>query len=52
MKKAHLSAVAIAAALALPGSPARAQSSEIAIGITHYHNRAGGSARHSRTQCA
>ena len=34
MKKTCLSAVAIAAALALPGSPARAQSNEIVIGIT------------------
>jgi branched-chain amino acid transport system substrate-binding protein len=34
MKKTCLSAVAIVAALALPGSPARAQSSEIVIGIT------------------
>ena len=34
MKKTYLSAVAIAAALALPGSPARAQSNEIVIGIT------------------
>jgi branched-chain amino acid transport system substrate-binding protein len=34
MRKTYLSAVAIAAALALPGSPARAQSSEIVIGIT------------------
>ena len=34
MKKTCLSAVAIAAALALPGSPARAQGSEIVIGIT------------------
>jgi branched-chain amino acid transport system substrate-binding protein len=34
MKRTYLSAVAIAAALALPGSPARAQSNEIVIGIT------------------
>src|SRR5579862_4063102 len=34
MKKTCLSAVAIAAALALPGSSARAQSNEIVIGIT------------------
>jgi branched-chain amino acid transport system substrate-binding protein len=34
MKKTCLSAVAIVAALALPGSPARAQSNEIVIGIT------------------
>ncbi|HEY3793854.1 MAG TPA: ABC transporter substrate-binding protein [Bradyrhizobium sp.] len=34
MRKTYLSVVAIAAALALPGSPARAQSSEIVIGIT------------------
>jgi branched-chain amino acid transport system substrate-binding protein len=34
MKKAFLSAAAVAAALALPGSPALAQSNEIVIGIT------------------
>jgi branched-chain amino acid transport system substrate-binding protein len=34
MKKALLSAAAIAAALALPGSPALAQTNEIVIGIT------------------
>ena len=34
MKKAHLAAAAIAAALALPGSPAWAQTNEIVIGIT------------------
>jgi branched-chain amino acid transport system substrate-binding protein len=34
MKKALLSAAAIAAALALPGSPALAQANEIVIGIT------------------
>lgn len=34
MKKALLSAAALAAALALPGSPALAQSSEIVIGIS------------------
>src|SRR4051812_46011993 len=34
MKKALLSAAAIAAALALPGSPASAQTNEIVIGIT------------------
>jgi branched-chain amino acid transport system substrate-binding protein len=34
MKKVVLSAAALAAALALPGSPARAQTNEITIGIT------------------
>ena len=34
MKKAFLSAAAVAAALALPGSPALAQTNEITIGIT------------------
>src|SRR5260221_12159761 len=34
MKKAHLAAAAIVAALALPGSPALAQTNEIVIGIT------------------
>ena len=34
MKKSYLSAAAIAAALALPGAPASAQSNEITIGIT------------------
>ena len=34
MKKFYLSAAAVAAALALPGSPALAQTNEIAIGIT------------------
>src|SRR3954465_4557692 len=34
MKKAFLSAAAIVAALALPGSPAWAQANEIVIGIT------------------
>ena len=34
MKKAFLSAAAVAAALALPGSPAFAQTNEITIGIT------------------
>ena len=34
MKKAFLSAAAVAAALALPGSPAMAQTNEITIGIT------------------
>jgi branched-chain amino acid transport system substrate-binding protein len=34
MNKAYLSAAALAAALALPGLPARAQSNEIVIGIT------------------
>src|SRR6201986_3453919 len=34
MKKALLSAAAIAAALALPGAPASAQSNEIVIGIS------------------
>ena len=34
MKKAFLSAAAVAAALALPGSPALAQTSEITIGIS------------------
>src|SRR6187397_1674227 len=34
MKKAFLSAAAVLAALALPGSPALAQSNEIVIGIT------------------
>ena len=34
MKKAFLSAAAVAAALALPGAPALAQSNEIVIGIT------------------
>jgi branched-chain amino acid transport system substrate-binding protein len=34
MMRTYLSAMAIAAALALPGSPARAQSNEIVIGIT------------------
>src|SRR6202165_4365108 len=34
MKKSYLSAAALAAALALPGLPAMAQTSEITIGIT------------------
>jgi len=34
MKKAFLSAAAIAAALAMPGSPAMAQTNEITVGIT------------------
>src|SRR5882757_5965614 len=34
MNKAYLSAAAIVAALALPGSPVSAQSNEIVIGIT------------------
>jgi len=34
MKKAFLSAAAVVAALALPGSPALAQTNEITIGIT------------------
>ena len=34
MKKAFLSAAAVVAALALPGSPAFAQANEIVIGIT------------------
>src|ERR1700712_756864 len=34
MRKSYLSAAALAAALALPGSPAMAQSNEIVIGIT------------------
>ena len=34
MKKAFLSAAAVAAALALPGSPALAQTNEITVGIT------------------
>jgi len=34
MKKAYLAAAAIALALALPGSPARAETNEIVIGIT------------------
>ena len=34
MKKSYLSAAALAAALALPGSPALAQTNEIVIGIT------------------
>src|SRR5215468_4655783 len=34
MKKAYLSAAALAAALALPGTPALAQTNEITIGIT------------------
>ena len=40
MKKFYLSAAVVAAALALPGLPALAQTSEITIGITHLHHRA------------
>ena len=52
MKKSYLSAAAIAAALALPGSPALAQTNEIVIGITVTTTGPGGGARHSRAQRA
>ena len=52
MKKAFLSAAAVAAALALPGSPALAQTNEITIGIYRHHDGTRGGARHSRTQRA
>ena len=42
----------VAAALALPGSPALAQTNEIVIGITITTTGPGGGARHSRTQRA
>ena len=50
MKSVYLAAAALAAVLALPGSPASAQTNEITIGITIITTGPGGRARHSRAQ--
>ncbi len=52
MKKTFLSAASVAAALALPGLPAMAQTNEITIGITITTTGSCRGARHSRAQLA